>query len=53
MLEIKLTNSPADLAQIREMLSKGEIDSDQALELLRQLREKQTPPANERRKSNE
>jgi hypothetical protein len=52
MRKIKLTNTPADLGQIRKLLESGEIDSDQALELLRQLRQSQTPPANDRRKSN-
>jgi hypothetical protein len=52
MSKIRLTNTPGDLAEIRNLLSKGEIDSDQALELLKQLREKQTPPAIDRRKSN-
>ena len=52
MPEVKLTNTPADIAEIRSLLYKGEIESDQALELLKQLREKQTGPAIERRKSN-
>jgi hypothetical protein len=49
MWKIKLTNTPADLGQIRALLYAGEIDSDQALELLKPLREKETPPAIERR----
>ncbi len=41
MPEIRLTNSPADLNEIRRLLYAGEIDSDQALSLLKALRENQ------------
>jgi hypothetical protein len=52
MPEIKLTNTPADIGEIRRLLYAGEINADQALELLRQLRQSQTGPPNDRRKAN-